>query len=159
MLNIIEGTLSPPLKAVIYGPEGIGKSTLVSNAPNPLYIDTEDGTSRMNVRRIRPKSWEELIAIIEEVAKTPGLCETLIIDTADWAEMMCIQDICAKYKVSGLESFGYGKGYTSLARRSTMRRFPAKYPWCRRCITSVCYVPVRLSIEADISVRIALNMD
>lgn len=119
MLNIIEGTLSPPLKAVIYGPEGIGKSTLVSNAPNPLYIDTEDGTSRMNVRRVRPKSWDELIAIIEEVAKTPGLCETLIIDTADWAEMMCIQDICTKYKVSGLESFGYGKGYTYVGEEMT----------------------------------------
>ncbi|MCD8154872.1 MAG: ATP-binding protein [Clostridiales bacterium] len=111
-MNIIEGTRSLPLKAVIYGPEGIGKSTLVSNAPNPLYIDTEDGTNRMNVRRVKPGSWEELIAMIEEVAGTPGICGTLIIDTADWAEMMCIKNICARYKVSGLESFGYGKGYT-----------------------------------------------
>ncbi len=113
MLNIIEGKTNPPLKAVIYGPEGIGKSTLASHAPGALFIDTEGGTAHMDVRRIpRPSSWEELISTIEEVAKTPGICQTLILDTADWAEMQCIKDICAKYKVSGLESFGYGKGYT-----------------------------------------------
>ncbi len=113
MLNIVDGKLNLPLKAVIYGPEGIGKSSLAAKAPGALFIDTEGGTSRLNVRRIpKPGSWDELIGIIEEVARTPGLCQTLIIDTADWAEHQCIKDICAKYKVSGLESFGYGKGYT-----------------------------------------------
>ncbi len=113
MLNIVEGKTNPPLKAVFYGPEGIGKSTMASHAPGALFIDTEGGTAHMNVRRIqKPASWEELISTIEEVARTPGICQTLILDTADWAEMQCIKDICAKYKVSGLESFGYGKGYT-----------------------------------------------
>ena len=38
-----------------------------------------------------------------------------MIDTADWAEQMCIDHICAKYKQPGIESFGYGKGYTYLS--------------------------------------------
>lgn len=52
--------------------------------------------------------------MIREVAATPDVCKTLVIDTADWAEQMTIDYICAKYKQPGIESFGYGKGYTYL---------------------------------------------
>ena len=44
----------------------------------------------------------------------PELLKTLVIDTADWAEQLCVTDICAKYMKSGIEDFGYGKGYTFL---------------------------------------------
>ena len=53
--------------------------------------------------------------MIREVAATPDVCKTLVIDTADWAEQMTIDYICAKYKQPGIESFGYGKGYTYLS--------------------------------------------
>ena len=53
--------------------------------------------------------------MIKEVAATPDVCRTLVIDTADWAEKLCIDYICAKYKQPGIESFGYGKGYTYLS--------------------------------------------
>ena len=116
MLNIISGKLNRAQKVVIYGSEGIGKSTLAAQFPNPLFIDTEGGADHMDVRRIsRPTGWYELIADVNEVAKTPGVCESLVLDTADWAEQMCINHICSKYKKSGLEEFGYGKGYTYLA--------------------------------------------
>ena len=53
MLNIIEGKEERALKVVIYGPEGIGKSTFAGQFPYPLFIDTEGGTSNLNVRRIK----------------------------------------------------------------------------------------------------------
>jgi len=40
---------------------------------------------------------------------------TLIIDTADWAERLCKTHVCDTAKKDGIESFGYGKGYTYLA--------------------------------------------
>ena len=116
VIRIEEGITQRPLKICIYGPEGIGKTTLASNFPNSLFVDTEGGTSFMNVRRVTaPKKFDDLIAIVEEVAATPGICGTLVIDTADWAEQICITSVCAKYKKEGLEEFGYGKGYTYLA--------------------------------------------
>lgn len=115
MLNIIKGKIARPVKAVFYGPEGIGKSTMASNAPDPLFIDVEGGTAQLDVNRVEPpKTWDELITIVKEVAASPGICKTLVIDTADWAEMLCVKYICQKYKQNSLEGFGYGKGYTIL---------------------------------------------
>lgn len=116
MLNITAGRVMRPQKLVLYGVEGIGKTSLAAQTPEPLFIDTEGGTAHLDVRRLqKPTSWEELIALIKEVAATPDVCRTLVIDTADWAEQMAIDHICQKYKQPGLESFGYGKGYTFLA--------------------------------------------
>ena len=114
-LKIISGKISRALKVVIYGSEGIGKSTLASRFPDPLFIDTEGGTAHMDVRRIqKPTTWPELLADVQEVAKTDGICKTLVIDTADWAEQLCIDYVCTQYKQKSIESFGYGKGYTYL---------------------------------------------
>lgn len=112
-LTINAGKISRAVKTVIYGTEGVGKSTLASHFPNPLFLDVEGGTSQMDVRRIEtPKSWEELISDVKEVAADPSLCGTLVLDTADKAEGLCIEAICRKYKQNSIEAFGYGKGYT-----------------------------------------------
>ena len=42
------------------------------------------------------------------------VCKTLVLDTADWAEMLCAKHICEKSKKTSIEDFGYGKGYTFL---------------------------------------------
>lgn len=116
MLNIITGIILRALKVVIYGVEGIGKSTLASQCPDPIFIDVEGGTSQLNVRRVqRPNTWEELISMILEIARTVGICKTLVLDTADWCETLCAEHICAKYNQKSIESFNYGKGYTLLA--------------------------------------------
>ena len=112
-LKVSTGLINRPQKVVIYGPEGIGKTTLASDFPSPLFIDTEGGTSHMMVSRAEwGNTWTDLLNTVKEVAKSKNLCETLIIDTADWAEQLCTKHVCEKMKVSGIEDIGYGKGYT-----------------------------------------------
>jgi len=115
MLNIIEGKEQRPKKIVIYGPEGIGKSTFASQFPEPLFLDTEGGTSNLDVRRIKcNKSWNELITIVKEIHANPHICKTVVLDTADWSETLCTNAVCEKYRKNNIEDFGYGKGYVYL---------------------------------------------
>ena len=111
-MEIIRGKIRSAKKVVIYGPEGIGKSTFAAQFPEPLFIDTEGSTSELNVARTkRPSSWTMIIEQIKEIMNTPGLCKTLVIDTIDWAENLCVEHVCQTRGKKGIEDFGYGNGY------------------------------------------------
>ena len=111
-MNLEYGRKSAALKVVIYGPEGIGKSTFASMFPRPVFIDTEGSTSHMDVTRTpKPLSWTELCRQVEYFIQNPQQLGSLIIDTADWAEKLCTEQLCASKGVGGIEDFGYGKGY------------------------------------------------
>lgn len=111
-MRIITGKIPGAKKVVIYGPEGIGKSTFASRFPVPVFIDTEGSTKAMDVSRFeKASSWTMLLEQIRYVIKNPDICKTLVIDTIDWAESMCVSDVCARYGKKGIEDFGYGNGY------------------------------------------------
>ena len=111
-MNITKGKIKSPLKVVLYGTEGIGKSTFASRFPDPLFIDTEDSTKNLDVARFdKPTSWPMLMQQIRYTKDNPDICKTLVIDTADWAEQLEIEDLCARKKWSGIEDAGYGRGY------------------------------------------------
>lgn len=115
MFEITKGILPSAKKVVLYGPEGIGKSTFASRFPQPLFVDTEGSTTNLDVNRLpKPTSWEMLCQEVEYIIQNLALCRTLVIDTIDWAETLCIQSLCAKHGVNGIEGFGWGKGYTYL---------------------------------------------
>lgn len=112
-MQIIKGKLPGAKKIVVYGPEGIGKSTFAAQFPDPVFIDTEGSTKDMDVARLPdPSSWTMILEQVSEVIRTPNVCRTLIVDTADWAEMLCVTSVCATNHKSSIEEFGYGKGYT-----------------------------------------------
>lgn len=112
-MNITKGRIPSAKKIVIYGPEGIGKSTFASQFPDPLFSDTEGGTKDLDVARFDPpSSWTMLKQQVQYVINYPDVCRTLVIDTADWAEKLEIEELCKSKGWDGLEGAGYGKGYT-----------------------------------------------
>lgn len=114
-MQITKGKRARAQRVVIYGPEGIGKSSLAAQFPDPLFIDTEGSTDNMDVARAdKPTSWTMLMNHIAFVKANPTICQTLIIDTIDWAETLALQYICAQHGKSGIEDFGWGSGYTYL---------------------------------------------
>lgn len=115
-MQITSGKILGAQKIVIYGPEGIGKSTFASKFPNPVFIDTEGSTKHMDVPRTpKPSSWTMIFEQVKYFKANPHLYDTLVIDTADWAEQLCMTEICAKSQKKSIEDFGYGKGYIYLA--------------------------------------------
>ena len=112
-MNIFRGKMKTALKIVVYGQEGVGKSTFASRFPNPVFIDTEGSTKQLDVARFDPpSSWEMLMQQVDYAKQHPEQIGTLVIDTADWAEKLCIRQICSRAKKEGIEDFGWGKGYT-----------------------------------------------
>ena len=109
-MAIIKGITNQPKKVVIYGPEGIGKSTFASKFPNPVFIDAEGSTKYMDVERFEStETWADVFSQIDEAVKEGY--KTIVVDTADWAEMLCIKEVCRAKAVNGIEDIGYGKGY------------------------------------------------
>lgn len=112
---ITSGKLKTAQKVVVYGTEGVGKTLFASKFPEPVFIDTEGSTKHYDVNRLpKPHTWEMIAEDIRYVIDNPKCCKTLVIDTADWAEKLCVRFILDKYKKDGIEEFGYGKGYVYL---------------------------------------------
>ena len=113
--NIVSGVQRTAIKTLIYGPEGIGKSTLAAMWPNPIFIDLEGGTNQLPVVRLEaPSSWSMLRAELTAIKNREVPCSTVIIDTIDAAERMCAEYIMARDGKKSIEEWGYGKGYTIL---------------------------------------------
>lgn len=115
-MEITRGRIPCGQKVIIYGPEGIGKTTLAASFPNPVFIDTEGSTKNFDVARFpAPSSWEMLKSEVQYAIDHPGELGTLVIDTADWAEKLCNRCVCQRAEKKGIEDFGYGKGYVFAA--------------------------------------------
>jgi hypothetical protein len=120
-MNITTGKLAKPQRVVIYGSEGIGKTTLASKFPKPIFLDTEGSTDNIDVARMdRPTSWSMLIQQVDYLINNEGSgYKTLVIDTGDWAERLCIRHVCDSKGVRNLGEIGCGNGFVALADEYT----------------------------------------
>ena len=113
-MEITRGVIAKAQKTVVYGPEGIGKSTLAAQFPDPVFIDTEGSTNNMDVARLpKPSSWAMLLSQVDYIKQTMP-CKTLVIDTIDWAERLCTEFITSRANKESITKFGYGEGFIQL---------------------------------------------
>lgn len=111
-MEITRGRVRKAIKCVLYGQEGIGKSTFASKAPNPLWCDVEDSTAELDVARLpKPMSYAAIIEQIAYVRANPYVCDTFVLDTADWAERLGQKHICDANGKKAIEDFNYGAGF------------------------------------------------
>ncbi len=130
-------TTSPPARGVsfseikpqghrigLYGPGGIGKTTLAATAPGPVaFIDLDDSLPILlpslgdyNIRRVDAiANWDDIRVALhgdgwDEI-------KTIVIDSATKAEELAGEWVLAKiphekgHKVTRLEDYGYGKQF------------------------------------------------
>ena len=114
-LPLSRGRITRPQKVVLYGPEGVGKSTLAGLMPEPVFLDTEGGTHHLDVVRFDSvATWDEITAAVAQLAKADHPYRTLVIDTVDWLEKRLADHLCRKANKESIEDFGYGKGWVLL---------------------------------------------
>lgn len=115
--SVVSGKLHKPKRIVLYGVEKIGKSTFAGEAPKPIFLGAEDGTSELDVARLpEPTCWRDVFDGIQTLTDDPHNYKTFVLDTLDWAEPFCWRHVCdtaPSGKKKSIEDFGYGKGYTA----------------------------------------------
>lgn len=111
---VIKGRIAQPLRIVVYGVEGIGKSSFAAGAPSPIFLGAEDGTAQLDVARFpSPQNWQDVLEAVRELETAEHDYGTLVIDTLDWLEPILWAHIVARDKETNIESYGYGKGYSA----------------------------------------------
>jgi hypothetical protein len=114
-MKITRGVRQTAKRVIAYGVEGIGKSTLASQFPNAVVLDTEDGTNHLDVARVSVSSWMDLEGALHELIRDNQGFKTVVIDSIDWAERLLIDHLLKKANKRSIEDFGFGKGYTMVA--------------------------------------------
>lgn len=118
--SIQHGISEAPPRLLIYGVQGIGKTTMLSQAPQPILIPTEDGEGLIDMPRFPlARSYDEVMEALGVLATTNHNYLTVGIDSLDWFEPMVwekvIQDNPITNKsgriAAGIESYDYQKGY------------------------------------------------
>lgn len=105
-------TLDAP-RIILYGMEGIGKSTFAANFPSPIFIQTEDGLGMIDCAKFPlAKSFDEVFQILVALETEPNEFKTIVIDSLDWLERLIWDKVAQDSKVNNIEQIGFGKGYT-----------------------------------------------
>jgi hypothetical protein len=104
------------MRVLLYGVEGVGKSTFAANAPNPVFLAAEDGTAQLDVARFpEPETWADVFDALDELTRSQHDFRSLVIDTLDWLEPICWASVVQRGgpKIKSIEDYGFGKGYTA----------------------------------------------
>jgi hypothetical protein len=116
---IVGGLKQGAERVVLYGPGGIGKSTLAALAPSPVFLDLEAGTGHMDVQRVEQvENFDHLRKVLQSDALDPF--GTIVLDSATMAEEWALKHMLKTVPhekgnyVNSIEGYGFGKGYTHL---------------------------------------------
>lgn len=117
LASVTQGKIVLPELLILYGPDGVGKSTFGASAPKPIFLGTEKGTSNLDVARFPSPTDFEMCqkAIVELRDDEKHGFKTLVIDSLDWLEPLVHEKVCKDAGASNIEKVdgGFGKGYVA----------------------------------------------
>jgi len=109
------GKIVSPLRVLIYGPEGIGKSSFAANAPSPYWLDLDHGSNHLDVKRLPDIDWTfaDLRAAIAQLTEGEHNYKTFVIDTLTKLQPLIWKETCRRCEAGDIEDVGGGfqKGF------------------------------------------------
>jgi len=114
-MKISKGIIEKPRRVMVYGRQGVGKTSWACSAPEPLVIQTEDGSGDIDVHRTeRHVSFDSFMGDLRylyeaEAGKVPY--RSLVVDSFDWLEKLIHEHVALKNGVSSVSDVPYAKGY------------------------------------------------
>jgi hypothetical protein len=106
--------IEPP-RILIYGPEGVGKTSYGAYSPNPIFLPVEEGLVGMpdipsfDLIRNFDALQEAMIFLADEEHDF----QTAVLDSLDWLERLVWDEACKRNKWENIRAPGYGEGYAA----------------------------------------------
>lgn len=130
--NLVRKKADKPPLILIYGRGKMGKTTLASEFPNPIFIQTEDGAGAIELTSFSDGpigSLGDVMDALQELATEEHEFKTVVIDSVTQLEPLVWAEACARNNWKSIEDPGYGKGY--LAADEVWREFLTACTWLR----------------------------
>ena len=112
------GKILRPQFNIVYGPEGVGKTTLASTIPKAIWIDNELGSGNVDVTRypLSDNSFTSVCSALRDIiANGKGAYEHIVIDSVSALEVATARHVMAENGWTSIEDPGYAKGYVKAA--------------------------------------------
>jgi hypothetical protein len=112
--SIQRGRQAMPPRLLVYGTEGIGKSTFAAGAPKPIFIQTEDGLGEIDCDKFPvSRNLDAVLSALAELQRSDHPYQTVALDSLDWLERLIFDAICREHRVNSIEKAdgGYQRGY------------------------------------------------
>lgn len=105
--------VEPPI-ILVHGVAGIGKTTLASQFPNPIFAWTEKGAGVLDVVGTPIlTTYDDMIDVLSSLYSEDHEFKTLVVDSVDWFEPLVWAKACELNKWNTIEDPGYGKGFAA----------------------------------------------
>jgi len=133
---------------LLYGESKIGKSTLLSQIPNVLFLNTGGGLEAIECFEQPITTWEEFLQTGKDIIEGKHEFKVIAIDTVDRLAKYCTNYMMKKLDITHPQDLGYGKGY-DLIKDEFMR------PFMKLSLSSYGLIIISHAVATEIQTRTA----
>jgi hypothetical protein len=114
LASLKRGSADVPPRLLIYGPAGVGKTSLAAGAPDVVFLQTEEGLGVLDAPTFGLlRTFAEVEQAIGALASETHGFKTAALDSLDWLEPIVWEEACRRNGWPSIEAPDYGKGYVA----------------------------------------------
>lgn len=110
--QVTSGRCPAPRRVLLYGTQGIGKSTFAACTTKPIFIQTEDGLGEIDCDKFPlATKFDHVMKALTALYTESHDYRSVVVDSLDWLERLIWEVVCREKAVDSIEDIGYAKGY------------------------------------------------